>query len=237
MRSQPIGLSAAILSQPKFTPRYTSYRCAGNGTLLAVRCHSRLMNTALAEVTMKRSTVSTSWLVAAVTIACLNAAHAADDPRSVEAVAAFRGLCVSLFSGGPSLADPAQFQFDKFSDVSAKRIKPELGGRALWSVRALASGAMMLVHYEPQGMCVVEVAEADAEAMAVAFEMLTSDVAAALKTTAVPQPAQTQAVGEATVTTSMWRLQAAKEDFMLAISSLPKPGYKVQHVMTASRVK
>lgn len=179
--------------------------------------------------------------LAAVTLAaCLaspSTTLAADDPRAADATDVFRDLCVSLFTGKEARADPARFKVDKLDEATVRQIKPQLVARPLWNVQAKASGAMMLVHYEPQGLCVVEVAEADAGAMKRSFAALAEATAGGAGAVATAQPDQTRKVEKTTATISMWRFPTPKADVMLAITSAAEPSFMVQHVMTASYVR
>jgi hypothetical protein len=164
-------------------------------------------------------------------------APAQADPKGDDAVTVFRDLCVSLFTGNAkSEVDPTRFAVTKISEQSAREIKPEVKG-PLWDVSGTKSGVHMLVHYEPSGICVVEVAEADEATIRRDFESLVQHTSAALGSTAKQEPDRRNRIEGKDATTSMWRMKASRGDIMLAVTTYPDPKFMVQHLMTASYVK
>ena len=68
-----------------------------------------------------------SFVAAAVLL--MQPAHAALDPKSRDAVAAFGDLCVGLFTGNKrSDFDPTRFSFTKINEKTAREIKPDVNG-------------------------------------------------------------------------------------------------------------
>jgi hypothetical protein len=164
-------------------------------------------------------------------------AQAADDPRSSDAVAVFSDLCVSLFSGSrKSELDANRFSTTKIGEETARKIKPNVKG-PLWDVSGTVSDVRMLVHYDPEGLCVVEVAEADEEGVRAAFEATVQQTSTALGSTPQRQPDQRNRIDGKYATTSMWRMKSPKGDIMLAITTYPDGKFMIQHVMTASYVR
>lgn len=106
------------------------------------------------------------------------ATAAVADIRGQDAADAFAQLCVPMFVGGKPGADPDRFDVTKLSDETRKQIKPHVKADTLWDVYATASNTSMLVHYEPQGLCVVEVAEADEASVQRAVAQVAADSAA-----------------------------------------------------------
>jgi hypothetical protein len=163
-------------------------------------------------------------------------ARAVDDARAADAVAVFDDLCVSLFTGASkSDLDPTRFSFTKLADKTAQQIKPGLKG-PLWDVSGKASDVHMLVHYEPSGLCVVEVAQADESSIRSAFAKLVEKTAVALASPPQPQPDQHKRLDGEDLTTSMWRMKSPKGDVMLAVSTYPDPKFMIQHLMTVNFV-
>jgi hypothetical protein len=174
--------------------------------------------------------------VAAAALA-IQPALAADDPKSDDAVVAFSDLCVSLFTGDrKSEVDPIRFSVTKISEKNARKIKPDVKG-PLWDVSGTKSDVHLLVHYEPAGLCVVEVAEADEAAVRAEFERLVQRTSATLGSAPQRQPDKTNRIEGKDATTSMWRMKSPKGDIMLAVTTYPDPKFMIQHLMTASYVK
>jgi hypothetical protein len=164
-------------------------------------------------------------------------AQAAPDPKGDDAVAIFGDLCVNLFSGNPkSEVDPTRFVITKISEQNAREIKPNVKGQ-LWDVSGAKSGVHMLVHYEPVGMCVVEVAEADEATIRTDFERLVQQTSSSLQSAVQREPDRTNKIEGKDATTSMWRMKGPKGDIMLAVTTYPDAKFMIQHLMTVSYVK
>lgn len=177
-----------------------------------------------------------SLFVVAAAIA-IEPAQAASDPRSDDAVSAFGDLCVGLFTGNPkSEVDPTRFNVTKISEQNAREIEPDAKG-ILWDVSGTKSGVHMLVHNEPTGVCVVEVAEAEEAAIRADFQHLVQQTSAALGSAARQEPDRRKQFDGKDATTSMWRMKAPKGDIVLAVTTYPDAKFMIQHLMTASYVK
>ena len=164
-------------------------------------------------------------------------AHAATDAKGDDAVIVFGDLCVNLFTGNPkSDVDPTRFAITKISEQNAREIKPEVKG-PLWDVSGTKSGAHMLVHYEPAGMSVVEVAKADETTIRTDFERLVQQTSSTLRSAAQPEPDKTNKAEGKDATTSMWRIKGPKGDIMLAVTTYSEAKFMIQHLMTVSYVK
>lgn len=95
----------------------------------------------------------------------------------------------------------------------------------------------MLVHYEPQGLCVVEVAEANEASLQSAVAQVANSAASSLKTAATAQPKASRKVEGLTATTFSWRFPSAAGDVLIMLTTLPEPKFMIQHVITASYVR
>lgn len=163
---------------------------------------------------------------------------AQNDPKAADAVAAFSSLCVNMFVGGNSDIDPARFDVTKLDDDTVRNVKPEQAGRPLWDVTGKASEAHLLLHYEPSGMCVVEVAEADEASIRSRYVALVEQKASQLGQTAKPQSNRVNLIEGKSATTSMWRVDGGpKGSIMMAITTYPDPKFMIQHLMTVSYVR
>ena len=107
----------------------------------------------------------------------------------------------------------------------------------LWDVSGTKSGVRMLVHYEPPGLCVVEVAEADEATLRASFEQLVRQTSGTLGSPAQREPDKRNRIEGKDATTSMWRMKSTNGDVMLAVTTYPDPRFMIQHLMTASYVK
>lgn len=152
-------------------------------------------------------------------------------------MAAFSQLCVGMFTGRKSDIDASRFSVTELSPDTVKNVKPKLAGQKVWDVSGKASDVHMLVHYEPSGMCVVEVAEADEAAIRAAYTALVADAGKALGSEPAREPDRTNAVGGKVATTSMWRLKSSKGDVMLAMTTYPDAKFMIQHLLTVSYVR
>ncbi len=177
------------------------------------------------------------FLFAAAAVSMGQSAQAAADAKGDDAVTVFGDLCVNLFTGNPkSEVDPTRFAITKISEQNARDIKPDLKG-PLWDVSGTRSGVHMLVHYEPAGMCVVEVAEADEATIRTDFERLVQQTSTALRSAAHREPNRTNKIEGKDATTSMWRMKGPKGEIMLAVTTYPEAKFMIQHLMTVSYVK
>lgn len=150
---------------------------------------------------------------------------------------AFGDLCVSLFTANKkSEVDPTRFSVTRINEKNAREIKPDVKG-ALWDVSGTKSNVHMLVHYEPAGLCVVEVAEAGEAGMRAEFERLVQRTSALLGQPPQRQPDRRNRIGSRTATTTSWRMKSPQGDIMLAVTTYPEPEFMIQHLMTASRVR
>jgi len=178
-----------------------------------------------------------AFLSIAATSLIAGPALAAADPRGDDAVTVFGDLCVSLFTGKKqSEVDPTRFAITKISEENARSIKPDVKG-PLWDVSGTKSDVHMLVHYEPAGLCVVEVAEADEVTIRVDFERLVQQTSTTLGSAAQRERDKRNRIQGKDATTSMWRIKSPKGDVMLAVTTYPDPKFMIQHLMTASYVK
>jgi uncharacterized protein YgbK (DUF1537 family) len=142
-----------------------------------------------------------------------------------------------MFVGGTSQADPQRFDVTELDDATRKQIKPDIKAATLFDVRAKASDASMLVHYEPQGLCVVEIAEADEKSVQNAVAKAASDAATSISSTAVEQARATRQLQGLTATTSSWRFPSAKGEVLVMVTTVPEAKFMIQHVLTASYVR
>lgn len=159
------------------------------------------------------------------------------DSRSNDAVFAFDDLCVSLFTGEESKAAPGRFVVTKLSDKTVRKIKPGLKGQTLWDVSGPQSDVHMLVHYDPTGLCVVEVAEADESAIRAEFDQLVQRVAKVFDSAPQREADKLHRIEGQDTTTSGWRIKSPKGDVFLAITTNPSRKFMIQHLMTASFVR
>jgi hypothetical protein len=178
-----------------------------------------------------------SVVVACAAVLWSTSALSASDARAQDAADAFSQLCVSMFVGGKSSADPERYDVTKLDDATRKQIKPDIKAATLWDVHAKASDASMLVHYEPSGICVVEIAEADEASVQRAVAEVATDAATSQNSTATAQAGETRQVGGLTATTSSWRFKSDGGDVLIMLTTLPESKFMIQHVLTASYVR
>lgn len=164
--------------------------------------------------------------------AIVSPASESDDNRAHDAVDAFSQLCVGTFTDSKSDLDETRFSTFKLSDETVRQIKPKLAGQDVWDVSGQQSGVHMLVHYEPTGICVVEVAKADEAAMRESYSALIDELAERLEVTPERQEDKTNRFEGKDATTSLWRFDNPKRDILLAITTYPDPTFMLQHVMT-----
>lgn len=95
----------------------------------------------------------------------------------------------------------------------------------------------MLIHYEPSGMCVVQVAAANEANIRSSYLGLVEQTAKLAGVKAERQQDRVNDVQGKPATTSMWRLSTAPENIMLGLTTYPEPKFMIQHMMTVSRVR
>jgi len=161
-----------------------------------------------------------------------------EDPRAKQAVDIFANLCVTTVAGVSTtpIIDSDYFITKLDPDV-ARDVLQGRTNETLRSITGIASGVMMLMHYEPTGMCVTQVAKADEPAMLARFQSIVDRTAKALNVEAKAQPVKRRKREGLDATYSSWRLKSPKGDIMLAITTYPEPKFMIQHIMTVSYVK
>ncbi len=164
------------------------------------------------------------------------AAEPAPDPIANDAVAAFSQLCVGMFVGKKSDIDPSRFSVTKLAPDTAKLVQPNFTGD-VWDVSGKTSDAHMLVHYEPNGMCVVQVAAADETNIRASYTELVEQIAKAAGANIERQQDKVNDVQGKPATTSMWRLSTTPQSIMLGLTTYPEAKFMIQHMMTVSRVR
>ena len=164
------------------------------------------------------------------------AADPKPDPMANDAVAAFSQLCVGMFVGKESDVDSSRFSVTKLAPDTAKLVQPNFSGD-VWDVSGKTSGVHMLVHYEPSGMCVIQVAAADEADIRASYIALVEQTAKAASAKVERQQDRVHEVQGKPATTSMWRLSIAPQNIMLALTTYPEAKFMIQHMMTVSRVR
>ncbi len=155
---------------------------------------------------------------------------------AADAVAVFSNLCIPLFTGEKAEIDEARFSISRLSPKTVKQIKPNLAGQSVWDVSGTQTGVHMLVHYDPVGICVVEVAQAKEGALREEYESLVGRMGKTLAATPERKD-QSKEVDGRPVLNSMWRFKQAKGDILLALTTYPEPKFLIQHVMSISYVR
>lgn len=92
----------------------------------------------------------------------------------------------------------------------------------------------MLVHYEPSGICIVEIAEADEASVLNAIGQAAEKAAKKLGTTTIKQESEARKVAGLMTTSSVWRLPSQQGDVLIMLTTTPEPKYMIQHVVTVS---
>lgn len=159
------------------------------------------------------------------------------DAKASDAVAGFEQLCAGMFAGGKSDIDPSRFTVTELPADAVKEVKPDLVNSTVWDVSGKASDMHMLLHYEPSGMCVVEVAAADENAIRTDYLSLVERIAKVIKATPERQADRSNDLQGKAATTSMWRVKGKRRDVMLAITTYPEAKFMIQHLMTVSYVR
>lgn len=161
----------------------------------------------------------------------------ASDPRADDAAAVFSTLCIGTYAGAAGELEPSRFEVTKLDEATARRIKPRLAKQTIWDVHGIRSDVSMLVHNDPAGACVVEIAEADETAVRRAFERAAANAASALGAPATPQPVQTKHIEGKDATAQSWRYRTTKGDVLIVLTTYPDPKFMVQHIATISYVR
>lgn len=156
------------------------------------------------------------------------------DPRAQDAADAFSQLCIALHVGETPTADPDRFDVTELGEKTRREIKPNIKASSLWDVHAKASDASMLVYYEPQGICVVEIAEADEASVLNAIGDAAERAAKKLGATPIKQEREARKVAGLITTSSVWRLPSQQGDVLIMLTTTPEPKYMIQHVVTVS---
>ena len=158
------------------------------------------------------------------------------DPIADDAVVAFSQLCVGMFVGKNPDVDRSRFSVTKLSPKTAKQVQPNFSGD-VWDVSGKSSDVHMLVHYEPSGMCVVQVAAANEADIRSSYMALVEQTAKAADAKVERQQDRVNDVQGKPATTSMWRLSTTPENIMLGLTTYPEDKFMIQHMMTVSRVR
>lgn len=174
-------------------------------------------------------------------LACLAAApasaSAADDPRARQATDIFANLCVATVAGVPTPIVDSAYRMTKLDPELSRQLGEGITRQPLTSIEGIASGVMMLMHYEPTGICVVQVAAADETAIQQAFLAVVEQTAASLGASAQAEPIRRTPLAGLDSTYSSWRMTSPKGDILFAITTYPEPKFMIQHMMTISYVR
>ena len=172
-----------------------------------------------------------SFLIA-LSVVSASVAAPIDDHRAADAVEVFSRLCVGLFVGEASDLDATKFKSTKLRPDTVARIKPNLVEQDVWDVTGKSSNVRMLVHYDPAGMCVVEVAAADETSLRKTYEEMIEKISRNFDKPPKVEPDQTKEIGDNKATTSIWEFVGSSQNILFAITTYPEPKFMIQHVMT-----
>lgn len=184
-----------------------------------------------------RMRITLAFMAAFAGLASTTPANAADDLRARQATEIFANLCVATVAGVPAPIADGDYRLTRLDPETSRELGEGITSQPLTSIEGIASGVMMLMHYEPAGMCVVQVAAADEVAMTDAFLSVVERTAKALGEPSEAQPVRQRPLDGLNSTYSSWRMKSPKGDLMFAITTYPEPKFMIQHMMTISYVR
>ena len=149
----------------------------------------------------------------------------------------FFNLCGSTVTGVETPIDPARFKFTQLSPETVAKIRPMSKGQKFWDVHGLKSDLHALVHIETNGVCAVEVVDANEQAMRADFTTDLRDFAARLSGTLNQQPDDVKSVEGKPMTSSKWRLTTPSRSFLMGLTTYPDARFMTQHIMMVTEVR
>jgi hypothetical protein len=158
-------------------------------------------------------------------------AQDATDPRARDAVLLFSNLCGNIVAKLEPPPDDGRYRIGQVDAKTAAEVIPGLNGAALWSVVAPASDTHMLHYTTKGGICGVEVAEADREAIDRLFRTYVGDVAARWSVDATLREDEVKDGFR----NRIWRLRGPDGDIDIGLDTLP--GKEPQHILIMARAK
>jgi hypothetical protein len=188
---------------------------------------------------MEMSLPKVPLIVACGILACGTPAFAEGpvEARAKDGIDVFFDFCGSVVTGVTRPIQPERFKPTKLSDKTVRSIRPEAKGQTYWNFQGLESGLMALVHFEPAGICAVEISEADEASVRGAFATAVTETAAKLGNAADRQPDKVTMIEGKPATYSSWRIKTPRGDVLLALTTYPEPRFMIQHLLTASHVR
>lgn len=211
-----------------------------HGSACAERKHGKMRMTVAPDGAAHHSRAMNVKLVPLAIFACLaSAAHAdvGDDPQALQATEIFANLCVGTVAGVQTPIVDSDYRLTSLDPEMSRELGKGITTQPLTSIEGIASGVMMLMHYEPAGMCVVQVAAADEAAIQARFLSVVERTAKAFGEKAEAQPVRHAPLDGLNSTYSSWRMKSPKGDLMFAITTYPEPRFMIQHMMTISYVR
>jgi hypothetical protein len=153
------------------------------------------------------------------------------DRRAQDGTAVFFDLCGSTVTGVESPIDPARFKFTQLSQDTVAKIRPMSKGQKFWDVHGLRSDLHALAHIEANGVCAVEIVEADEQATRNDFGNDLRQFAAKLGGKLEQEPDEVEQLDGKRMTASKWRLTTSSRSFLVGLTTYPDARFMTQHIM------
>jgi hypothetical protein len=178
--------------------------------------------------------MSVVFLIAAVLAA--QSPQVVDDPRAKEATALFFNLCGSTVAHVENPIDPTRFKFTKLSPETVAKIRPMSKGQSAWDVQGLQSKLRALVHIETNGVCALEIVEANEQATRSDFAEALRALAEKLGGQVAQEPDRVKQLEGKPMTSSAWRITSSKGNFRVGLTTYPESRFMTQHIAMLTEV-
>lgn len=156
------------------------------------------------------------------------------DLRAIDAAQFFAAFCFvpmgksdsakRILGGGNAFARPLP------ADILRQIQGGREGGEA-WTIRS-PRNAELLLHYDPNGLCVVRIREADPESVRVEVEKMASSLAKGAKTTAKKTEDASSSIEGVNSRYQAYQMPVATMQIQISLTTTDKPVSGQQHVVT-----
>ena len=160
-----------------------------------------------------------------------------DDPRAKEGTAVFFDLCGSTVTGVESPVDPTRFKFTKLSPNTVAKIRPMLKGQPFWDVQGLQSNLRGLMYIETNGVCALEIVEANEHTTRSYFAEALRAFAAKVGGQLEQKPDKVKQLEGKAMTSSEWRIASPKGNFLVGLTTYPDSRFMTQHIAMLTVVR
>lgn len=177
------------------------------------------------------------------TILCIflilsNTSQAKDlDQRAIDAADVFNNLCVQTFMRVEGEIDPNRFAIATLSAEEVTKWRPTLQVKTAAWIKGFGTDGEMILYYDPQGICAVEVKRADQASMEQSFESRLNDFANKKTYTVEKKKEEINNIKGNEVKSTSWNINTPDGAALIMLTTSALENVKVQHFITISLIR